>query len=48
LKRGYASAETEAGKTLRAARDVRAGQRVRVRLAEGALRCRVEEVEGAG
>jgi exodeoxyribonuclease VII large subunit len=48
LKRGYAIAETEAGKTLRAARDVRAGQRVRVRLAEGALRCRVEEVEGAG
>ncbi|MDT7543234.1 MAG: exodeoxyribonuclease large subunit [Acidobacteriota bacterium] len=48
LKRGYAIAEDEAGKTLRASRDARAGERVRVRLASGALRCRVEEVEGAG
>ncbi|MDT7604231.1 MAG: exodeoxyribonuclease large subunit [Acidobacteriota bacterium] len=47
LIRGYAVAEDEAGKTLRAAREVRANDRVRVRLAEGALRCRVEEVEGA-
>jgi exodeoxyribonuclease VII large subunit len=47
LKRGYAIAETDSGKTLRAAREVSAGARVRVRLAEGALRCRVEESEGA-
>jgi exodeoxyribonuclease VII large subunit len=47
LQRGYAIADDEAGKMLRAARDVRVGERVRVRLASGALRCRVEEVEGA-
>jgi exodeoxyribonuclease VII large subunit len=47
LQRGYAIAESDAGQTLRSSRDVRADDRVRVRLAQGALRCRVEEVEGA-
>jgi exodeoxyribonuclease VII large subunit len=46
LSRGYAIAEDESGKTLRAAREARSNDRVRVRLGEGALRCRVEEVEG--
>jgi exodeoxyribonuclease VII large subunit len=46
LKRGYAIAEDEAGKTLRTARESVAGDRLRVRLAAGALRCRVEGVEG--
>ena len=47
LGRGYALASGEGGRILRAAAHVRVGERVRVRLAEGALRCRVEEVEGA-
>ncbi|MFL6230549.1 MAG: exodeoxyribonuclease VII large subunit [Pyrinomonadaceae bacterium] len=47
LARGYAVAEDASGKTVRAARQVSAKDRVRVRLAEGALRCLVEEVEGA-
>ena len=46
LGRGYALAQDERGRVLRAAGAVRAGERVRVRLSEGALRCRVEEVEG--
>ncbi|MCA1629012.1 MAG: exodeoxyribonuclease VII large subunit [Acidobacteria bacterium] len=46
LRRGYAIAEDEAGSALRAARETREGRRVRVRLGEGALRCRVEGVEG--
>jgi exodeoxyribonuclease VII large subunit len=46
LGRGYALAHSERGEILRTSRAVRAGERVRVRLAEGALRCRVEEVEG--
>ena len=45
LGRGYALARNERGKLLRAARDARAGEQINVRLAEGALRCRVEEVE---
>jgi exodeoxyribonuclease VII large subunit len=48
LRRGYALAEGEGGRLLRAARSVGVGGRVRVRLAEGALRCRVEEVEVEG
>lgn len=48
LGRGYALALGERGEILRAASAVGAGERVRVRLAEGALRCRVEEVEGEG
>lgn len=46
LGRGYALALGEHGEILRTSRAVRAGERVRVRLSEGALRCRVEEVEG--
>jgi exodeoxyribonuclease VII large subunit len=46
LGRGYAFAQDERGKILRESRAVKAGERVRVRLASGALRCRVEEVEG--
>ena len=45
LQRGYALAEDEKGKLLRAARDVEVGDAVRLRLAEGQVRCRVEEVE---
>jgi exodeoxyribonuclease VII large subunit len=45
LGRGYALASDERGRVLRSARDARAGARVRVRLSEGALGCRVEEVE---
>src|SRR5215213_8634964 len=45
LKRGYSVAEDRSGVILRDARQVRAGETVRLRLAEGALRCRVEEVE---
>ena len=45
LGRGYALAQDGRGRVLRSARDVAEGQGVRVRLAEGALLCRVEEVE---
>jgi len=45
LKRGYALAEDETGRTLRWAHAVKRGERVRVRLARGVLRCRVEDVE---
>jgi exodeoxyribonuclease VII large subunit len=45
LKRGYAMAEDRRGKLLRDAREVKAGEPLRLRLAEGVLRCRVEEVE---
>jgi exodeoxyribonuclease VII large subunit len=45
LGRGYALALDEEGKLLRAARDVQVGDAVRLRLAEGQVRCRVEEVE---
>jgi len=45
LKRGYSVAEDARGSILRDARKVSAGETVRLRLAEGALRCRVEEVE---
>jgi exodeoxyribonuclease VII large subunit len=45
LRRGYSVAEDQSGVILRDARRVRAGEVVRLRLAEGALRCRVEEVE---
>ncbi|HZT58670.1 MAG TPA: exodeoxyribonuclease VII large subunit [Pyrinomonadaceae bacterium] len=46
LGRGYALAQDERGAVLRESRAVKTGERVRVRLASGALRCRVEEVEG--
>jgi exodeoxyribonuclease VII large subunit len=45
LGRGYALAEDERGCAIRSATAVVAGERVRVRLGSGALRCRVEEVE---
>jgi exodeoxyribonuclease VII large subunit len=45
LKRGYALAQDERGHLLRDARQARAGDAVRLQLAEGALRCRVEERE---
>jgi exodeoxyribonuclease VII large subunit len=45
LKRGYAMAQDERGNLLRDARQARTGDGVRLRLAEGVLRCRVEEVE---
>ena len=48
LGRGYALAQDERGRVLRSSRGVSEGEGVRVRLAEGALRCRVEEVERAG
>lgn len=45
LGRGYALAADERGKLLRRASESKTGDRVRLRLAEGALACRVEEVE---
>ncbi|HYN86545.1 MAG TPA: exodeoxyribonuclease VII large subunit [Pyrinomonadaceae bacterium] len=45
LGRGYALAEDGGGRVLRSSRGVERGDGVRVRLGEGALRCRVEEVE---
>jgi exodeoxyribonuclease VII large subunit len=47
LGRGYALAQGAGGQLLRSTRGVSVGERVRVRLSEGALRCRVEEVENA-
>jgi len=48
LGRGYALAQDARGEILRDASNVETGGRVRVRLARGALSCRVEEVEGEG
>ncbi|MDT5059707.1 MAG: exodeoxyribonuclease large subunit [Acidobacteriota bacterium] len=45
LKRGYAIAQDERGQLLRDAREAQAGDALRLRLAAGTLRCRVEEVE---
>src|ERR1044071_1972772 len=45
LKRGYALADDGRGRLLRDARSVQVGDTLRLRLAEGLLRCRVEEVE---
>ena len=45
LGRGYALATDERGGVLRSASGVKQGAAVRVRLAEGSLLCRVEEVE---
>jgi exodeoxyribonuclease VII large subunit len=45
LKRGYALAEDERGGLLRASNQVQMGDRLRLRLAEGRVLCRVEEVE---
>ncbi|HEX8458059.1 MAG TPA: exodeoxyribonuclease VII large subunit [Pyrinomonadaceae bacterium] len=46
LGRGYALVQDGRGRVVRSARRVRAGERVRVQLGEGALACRVEAVEG--
>jgi exodeoxyribonuclease VII large subunit len=46
LGRGYALVQDARGRLVRSARGVRAGEQLRVRLAEGALSCRVEGVEG--
>ena len=46
LGRGYALAHDARGRVLSDALKVTEGERVRVRLARGALRCRVEAVEG--
>ncbi len=46
LNRGYALAEDENKRLLRSVRDVRTGATVRLRLADGRMQCRVEEVEG--
>jgi exodeoxyribonuclease VII large subunit len=46
LGRGYALASKEGGGLLRSSRETSVGERVRVRLGEGAVRCRVEEIEG--
>lgn len=45
LKRGYAIASDEEGKLLRDAGSTQPGDAVHLRLSEGALRCRIEEVE---
>jgi exodeoxyribonuclease VII large subunit len=45
LKRGYALAQDSEGRFLRDARQVSVGDSVHLRLAAGALRCRVEEQE---
>jgi exodeoxyribonuclease VII large subunit len=45
LQRGYAIAQDAAGKPLRDAAAVNAGDPVRVRLAKGSLNTRVETVE---
>ena len=47
LGRGYALVEDEGDRLLRSSSQASVGGRVRVRLSEGALRCRVEGVEGA-
>ena len=48
LGRGYAMARTEEGGILRSSAQVRPGDRIELRLAQGSLGCRVEEVEGEG
>ncbi len=46
LGRGYALAQDSRGGILRDSSRVEEGERVRVRLSQGALVCRVEEIEG--
>ena len=43
LGRGYAIAETEEGRILRSRKDAAPGQRLRIKLADGDVGCRVEE-----
>lgn len=45
LQRGYALAQDERGRLLHDTSAVRVGDRVNLRLAQGSLRCRVEDVE---
>jgi exodeoxyribonuclease VII large subunit len=45
LKRGYALAQDESGRLLRDARTVEVGESLNLSLAQGALRCRVEEIK---
>ena len=45
LGRGYAVARTEDGGILRSSDQVQPGDRIRLRLAQGSLGCRVEEKE---
>ncbi|MBV9211573.1 MAG: exodeoxyribonuclease VII large subunit [Acidobacteria bacterium] len=45
LKRGYALAQAEDGQLLRDAREAQIGEPIKLRLAQGTLRCRVEERE---
>jgi len=45
LGRGYALASGEGGRLLRSSKEARVGERLRVRLSEGALRCVVEGEE---
>ena len=47
LGRGYALAQTEDGTVLRSAAQTAAGQRIRVRLAQGQLVCDVAETKEA-
>ena len=46
LGRGYALVQDARGRIVRSTEGARVGESLRVRLAEGALRCRVEGVEG--
>lgn len=46
LGRGYALVQDARGRVVRSTRGARVGEMLRVRLAEGALKCRVEGVEG--
>jgi exodeoxyribonuclease VII large subunit len=48
LARGYAIAALPSGEVLTRADRVRAGERIGVRLREGSLGCRVEDVQGPG
>ena len=48
LGRGYAIAETEDGKAVRSADEVRVGDRIDIRLTGGRLGCRVEEIHHGG
>jgi exodeoxyribonuclease VII large subunit len=47
LKRGYALAQDETGRLVRDARTVKVGESLNLSLAQGALRCRVEEIKKA-
>lgn len=48
LGRGYSIASRDNGEIVKEAGQVSAGEQVRLRLARGGLKCRVEEIEGIG